>query len=152
MHDIRPLLKFFAHVSPTDEIVLILLSGVASRGGQFVSDLGSKKIKRIGAVICNVSEGEITGQDGTPVIQVVPKPCAERYEGQQQQNLHGKHVVKRVLMKLDGVVSNDSGKNQKDVHGKTETLTVAEQVDLLIRQAMDISNLSLMYEGWTAWV
>ncbi|KAF7632536.1 hypothetical protein Mgra_00008051 [Meloidogyne graminicola] len=31
-------------------------------------------------------------------------------------------------------------------------LSVEDQVDLLINEATDLSNLSLMYEGWTAWV
>lgn len=29
---------------------------------------------------------------------------------------------------------------------------VAEQVDILLRQASGIDNLSNMYEGWTPWV
>ena len=30
--------------------------------------------------------------------------------------------------------------------------TVGEQVDFIIREAMNMENLSLMYEGWTAWI
>ncbi|VDK31111.1 unnamed protein product [Anisakis simplex] len=31
-------------------------------------------------------------------------------------------------------------------------MTPAEQADMLIREAVSLSNLALMYEGWTAWV
>lgn len=30
--------------------------------------------------------------------------------------------------------------------------SVAEQVDFVIREATDLDNLSLLYEGWTAWI
>ncbi|VDO33440.1 unnamed protein product [Onchocerca flexuosa] len=75
----------------------------------------------------------------------------EHHEGQQQQNLHGKHVSKRVRMKLEGIIVTGTSKNE-NANIKSESLTPSEQVDLLIQQATDISNLALMYEGWTAWV
>jgi phosphatidylinositol kinase/protein kinase (PI-3 family) len=34
----------------------------------------------------------------------------------------------------------------------TKKLSIPDQVDFIIKQAMDIENLSLMYEGWTSWV
>ncbi|MCP9257963.1 Serine/threonine-protein kinase SMG1 [Dirofilaria immitis] len=79
----------------------------------------------------------------------------ERHEGQQQQNLHGKHVSKRVRMKLEGLIVTGISKNESeksDAGNISGPLTPSEQVDLLIQQATDISNLALMYEGWTAWV
>ena len=30
--------------------------------------------------------------------------------------------------------------------------SVGEQVDFIIREAMNMENLALMYEGWTAWI
>uniref|UniRef100_A0A914HB93 Non-specific serine/threonine protein kinase n=1 Tax=Globodera rostochiensis TaxID=31243 RepID=A0A914HB93_GLORO len=55
------------------------------------------------------------------------------------------------LIHLDG----ESGTKEKAVgEGDWEevgTANVAEQVDLLIREATDWDNLALMYEGWTAW-
>nr|CAD2149985.1 unnamed protein product [Meloidogyne enterolobii] len=35
---------------------------------------------------------------------------------------------------------------------ESEQLSVSEQVDLLINESTDLSNLALMYEGWTSWV
>lgn len=35
---------------------------------------------------------------------------------------------------------------------ETGQMSVPEQVDFLIREATDLENLALMYEGWTAWV
>lgn len=51
------------------------------------------------------------------------------FEGQQQQNLHGKHVSKRVRMKLEGMIvtgtsKNDSAKSDTNI----ESLEPSEQV------------------------
>ena len=35
---------------------------------------------------------------------------------------------------------------------KTVQASVGEQVDFIIREAMNQENLALMYEGWTAWI
>uniref|UniRef100_A0A915JTJ2 Non-specific serine/threonine protein kinase n=1 Tax=Romanomermis culicivorax TaxID=13658 RepID=A0A915JTJ2_ROMCU len=58
-----------------------------------------------------------------------------------ERNIHAVNVKKRVKLKLEGK-DHDSGKR----------LAVADQVDMMIRDATSFSNLSQMYEGWTAWV
>ncbi|RWS12933.1 Serine/threonine-protein kinase SMG1-like protein [Dinothrombium tinctorium] len=58
-----------------------------------------------------------------------------------ERNTYATNVWKRVKMKLDG----------KDPDPSKRT-TIAEQVDYIIKESMDIENLALMYEGWTSWV
>ncbi len=31
-------------------------------------------------------------------------------------------------------------------------LTIPEQVDMVIQQAVNRDNLAVMYEGWTSWI
>ncbi|XGW21489.1 hypothetical protein V3C99_004448 [Haemonchus contortus] len=69
-----------------------------------------------------------------------PRP---RHKQQQEQNAHANNVVRRVRARLEG--RTDSSDTQKVV-------TPVEQVDILISQATNVNLLSLMYEGWTAWV
>ncbi|KAI9141330.1 hypothetical protein BKA69DRAFT_1038604 [Paraphysoderma sedebokerense] len=60
---------------------------------------------------------------------------------QYKKNVHALEVLKRIKVKLDG---RDNETNKR--------VGVQEQVDMVIRQATDPGNLSLMYEGWTPWV
>ncbi|VDN02445.1 unnamed protein product [Thelazia callipaeda] len=85
----------------------------------------------------------------------------DQCKGQQEQSLQGKHVFKKVKLKLEGLDVTDIGKYEIGINdaNKQKPLTPSEQdyfllfqVDMLIQQATDISNLALMYEGWTAWV
>ncbi|VDO05039.1 unnamed protein product [Haemonchus placei] len=69
-----------------------------------------------------------------------PRP---RHKQQQEQNAHANNVVRRVRARLEG--RTDSSDLQKVV-------SPVEQVDILISQATNVNLLSLMYEGWTAWV
>lgn len=34
----------------------------------------------------------------------------------------------------------------------TKRFTIQEQVDWMIREAMDPDNLAVLYEGWTPWI
>ena len=59
----------------------------------------------------------------------------------EERNTFALSVLRRIKMKLDG--------REPDVLRKA---TVAEQVDFIIREATNVDNLALLYEGWTAWI
>jgi len=60
---------------------------------------------------------------------------------EQKRNAYGVSVWKKIRMKLEG---RDPDGNQRS--------TVAEQVDYAIREATNLDNLAVLYEGWTPWV
>ncbi|XP_055682842.1 serine/threonine-protein kinase Smg1 isoform X2 [Lutzomyia longipalpis] len=64
-----------------------------------------------------------------------------RDQSLQKRNAYGVSVWRRIRLKLEG----------RDPEA-TRRSTVPEQVDWMIREAMDIDNLSVLYEGWTPWV
>lgn len=57
------------------------------------------------------------------------------------KNAYAVSVLRRVEMKLDG----------RDIADNRE-ISIAEQVDYLLKQAMSLDNLCNMYEGWTPWI
>ncbi|CAH1764116.1 6132_t:CDS:10 [Entrophospora sp. SA101] len=57
------------------------------------------------------------------------------------RNTFAVSVIRRIKSKLEG----------KDFDSATK-MTVSDQVDIIIKQAMDIDNLCVMYEGWTSWI
>ncbi|XP_064619648.1 serine/threonine-protein kinase SMG1-like isoform X2 [Lineus longissimus] len=59
----------------------------------------------------------------------------------QERNSYAVGVWRKVKMKLDG--------RDPDVNKK---LSPAEQVDNVIKDATNLDNLALLYEGWTPWV
>uniref|UniRef100_A0ABD2W8V2 non-specific serine/threonine protein kinase n=2 Tax=Trichogramma kaykai TaxID=54128 RepID=A0ABD2W8V2_9HYME len=59
----------------------------------------------------------------------------------QQQNTYALSVWRRIRAKLDGRDPNPARK-----------VTVSEQIEYIIREALSIDNLSQLYEGWTPWV
>ncbi|XP_048465617.1 serine/threonine-protein kinase SMG1 [Rhincodon typus] len=59
----------------------------------------------------------------------------------QERNSYAVSVWKRVKAKLEG---RDVDPNRR--------MTVAEQVDYVIKEATNLDNLAQLYEGWTAWV
>lgn len=59
----------------------------------------------------------------------------------QERNMYAISVWRRVKSKLDG---RDQDNNKK--------MSIADQVDFVIRESRSLDNLSQMYEGWTAWV
>lgn len=59
----------------------------------------------------------------------------------QKRNAYAVSVWRRIRLKLEGRDPEPSRRS-----------TVPEQVDWMIREAMDIDNLAVLYEGWTPWV
>ncbi|KAF5727229.1 hypothetical protein HS088_TW22G00918 [Tripterygium wilfordii] len=57
------------------------------------------------------------------------------------KNAYAMSVLRQVETKLDG---RDIAENRE--------VSIAEQVDYLLKQAMSIDNLCNMYEGWTPWI
>ncbi|XWS40368.1 hypothetical protein CRYUN_Cryun18bG0135200 [Craigia yunnanensis] len=57
------------------------------------------------------------------------------------KNAYAMSVLRRVEMKLDG----------RDISERRE-ISIAEQVDYLLKQATSVDNLCSMYEGWTPWI
>jgi serine/threonine-protein kinase SMG1 len=60
---------------------------------------------------------------------------------EQKLNAYAVSVGRRIRMKLEG---RDLDPNKR--------CTVQEQIDWIIREAMDLDNLAVLYEGWTPWV
>lgn len=60
---------------------------------------------------------------------------------QQKRNAYAVSVWRRIRMKLEG---RDPDPNRR--------CAVPEQVDWMIREAMNPDNLAVLYEGWTPWV
>ena len=76
----------------------------------------------------------------------------------EEKNKFALSVLRRVRVKLEGR-EPDSLRKVRGVSFcpvKTQfsvfQSSVGEQVDFLIREAMNTENLALMYEGWTAWI
>ncbi|XP_005098211.1 serine/threonine-protein kinase SMG1 [Aplysia californica] len=59
----------------------------------------------------------------------------------QERNSYAVSVWRRVKMKLEG---RDPDPNKR--------MSVAEQVDMIIKEAKNPDNLAVLYEGWTPWV
>ncbi|OVA05179.1 Phosphatidylinositol 3-/4-kinase [Macleaya cordata] len=59
----------------------------------------------------------------------------------RSKNPYALSVLRRVDMKLDG----------RDIENDRE-ISIAEQVDYLLKQATSVDNLCNMYEGWTPWI
>lgn len=59
----------------------------------------------------------------------------------QERNSYAVSVWRRVKMKLDG---RDPDPNKR--------LTIQEQVDYVLKEATNLDNLAVLYEGWTPWV
>ncbi|XP_048245963.1 serine/threonine-protein kinase SMG1-like isoform X1 [Haliotis rufescens] len=59
----------------------------------------------------------------------------------QERNTYAVGVWRRVKMKLDG---RDPDPNKR--------MSVAEQVDYVLKEATHLDNLAVLYEGWTPWV
>ncbi|KAI9321568.1 hypothetical protein BX666DRAFT_2023684 [Dichotomocladium elegans] len=59
----------------------------------------------------------------------------------QRQDAQVLSIMRRIRSKLEG---KDFGVHQK--------MSISEQVEKSIEQAMQVDNLCMMYEGWTSWV
>ncbi|KAJ0077716.1 hypothetical protein Patl1_36279 [Pistacia atlantica] len=66
------------------------------------------------------------------------QPLNKEFRG---KNAYALSVLRRVEMKLDG---RDIAENRE--------ISIAEQVDYLLKQASSVDNLCNMYEGWTPWI
>ncbi|XP_035223113.1 serine/threonine-protein kinase SMG1-like [Stegodyphus dumicola] len=94
-------------------------------------------------VVCLHSPGM---RPKTPVRSGTPKKSAvmrDPHTGKavQERNTYATNVWKRIKMKLDG---RDPEPNKKS--------SISEQVDFVIKEATDLENLAVLYEGWTPWV
>ena len=69
----------------------------------------------------------------------------------QEKNAHAVAVWKRVRAKLDGRAVSSRGGGSSD-GGAVQRMSIAEQVDRTIREATSNEHLSVMFEGWTAWI
>ncbi|XP_058811557.1 serine/threonine-protein kinase Smg1 [Topomyia yanbarensis] len=65
----------------------------------------------------------------------------QQNQKEQKRNAYAVSVWRRIRMKLEG---RDPDPNRR--------CTAQEQVDWMIREAMDPDNLAVLYEGWTPWV
>jgi len=91
---------------------------------------------------------------------------ARRRQGRQEQNKFAVGVWKRVKAKLEGRPGIGGGSASSNGASASEATTadlvngvatgsrmsVSEQVAHIVRQATSEANLSMLYEGWTAWV
>ncbi|KAL4581244.1 hypothetical protein LXL04_017454 [Taraxacum kok-saghyz] len=59
----------------------------------------------------------------------------------KSKNAYAVSVLRRVEMKIEG----------RDITDNRD-ISIAEQVDYLLRQATNVDNLCNMYEGWTPWI
>ncbi|KAH9498432.1 Serine/threonine-protein kinase smg1 [Bulinus truncatus] len=59
----------------------------------------------------------------------------------QERNSYAVGVWRRVKMKLEG---RDPDPNKR--------MSISEQVDYIIKEAKNLDNLAVLYEGWTPWV
>ncbi|XP_075244893.1 serine/threonine-protein kinase SMG1-like [Convolutriloba macropyga] len=70
----------------------------------------------------------------------------------QERNSYAISVWRKVRAKLDGVVEVSLSNEPNAMLGVTKRLNVSDHIDLIIKEAVDQTNLAQMYEGWTAWV
>lgn len=84
-----------------------------------------------------------------------------KQQGRQDRNKFAVGVWKRVKAKLEGRLGTQAGAGEAKAGageasaagaGAGEKMSVSEQVAHVIRQATSEANLSMLYEGWTAWV
>lgn len=83
------------------------------------------------------------------------------------RNAYAMSVLRRVEMKLNGLDNVDNRyllltwSNLDKLYAGLLTLayfltdrelSIAEQVDYLLKQATSVDNLCNMYEGWTPWI
>ncbi|OZC12491.1 hypothetical protein X798_00122 [Onchocerca flexuosa] len=148
MHNIRPLLRSFSHKNEAFAIYLQqykeLFSDPLIKGLKLLDDTyngSAASIDLFKSVINNISsfsfeyrysifENLLLLEKGKDRMELPfrsdKSSPVEHHEGQQQQNLHGKHVSKRVRMKLEGIIVTGTSKNE-NANIKSESLTPSEQ-------------------------
>lgn len=86
------------------------------------------------------------------------QPGTNRRHRREERNAHALNVWRRVKVKLEGREPDAAKRNSVVDQVKFFILffifdnLCIFQVDFIIREATSVDNLSLMYEGWTAWV
>ncbi|XP_042907666.1 serine/threonine-protein kinase SMG1 isoform X2 [Parasteatoda tepidariorum] len=80
-----------------------------------------------------------TPRVGTPKKQVKRDPRTGK--AVQERNTYATNVWKRVKLKLDGKDPDPMKKSN-----------ISEQIDFVIKEATNMENLAVLYEGWTPWV
>lgn len=116
----------------------------------------SPAIAEFGAIGKGASgPGLSVGQDGGIALSEVRQRRGRKRH--QERNAYAVNVISRIREKLEGVVSpSDRPTGASTAEGsaerKSKVLSVSQQVDYLIHQATSTDNLSVMYEGWTAWI
>ncbi|PIA52420.1 hypothetical protein AQUCO_01000352v1 [Aquilegia coerulea] len=95
-------------------------------------------VKAASADIEAKDEIEIIDQNGNHEAPTIADSASRAKRG---KNAYALSVLRRVEMKLDG----------RDIDNNRE-VSVAEQVDYLLKQATSVDNLCNMYEGWTPWI
>uniref|UniRef100_A0A8D2KVE8 FATC domain-containing protein n=1 Tax=Varanus komodoensis TaxID=61221 RepID=A0A8D2KVE8_VARKO len=101
-----------------------------------------KLIQKNLAPSADTPPGAVTGT-GKSVVSSPKKAIRDPKTGKavQERNSYAVSVWKRVKAKLEG---RDLDPNRR--------MSVAEQVDYVIKEATNLDNLAQLYEGWTAWV
>ncbi|XP_062915129.1 serine/threonine-protein kinase SMG1 isoform X2 [Mobula hypostoma] len=109
---------------------------------EVMSQNARKMAQRNLAASANTPPGTSTGL-GKNVAPSPKKAARDPKTGKavQERNSYAVSVWKRVKAKLEG---RDVDPNRR--------MTVAEQVDYVIKEATNLDNLAQLYEGWTAWV
>lgn len=82
------------------------------------------------------NEDKVEGTHDTSFISTEAGTRATR-----GKNAYAMSILRRVEMKLDG----------RDIANNRD-ISIAEQVDFLLKQATSVDNLCNMYEGWTPWI
>ncbi|XP_063170959.1 serine/threonine-protein kinase SMG1 [Candoia aspera] len=109
---------------------------------EIMSQNTRKLIQKNLAPLADTPPGTIAGA-GKGVISSPKKAIRDPKTGKavQERNSYAVSVWKRVKAKLEG---RDLDPNRR--------MSVAEQVDYVIKEATNLDNLAQLYEGWTAWV
>ena len=123
------------------------------------------QLKHLGEVLASAAEGgtassaganEATGEateaaiasktTATATPGTGSSPLGANVKGpKQERNVHALTVLRRIKCKLDG-------KDRWPGRERETRQSVSEQVESVIKQACSPENLSMMYEGWCAWV
>eukprot|EP01132_Coremiostelium_polycephalum_P008325 gene8325-10225_t len=84
-------------------------------------------------------ENDSTDQQNDPPSTPTPtsKQIVVETKKDDLKSIQGLTVVNQVKLKLEGT---------------EQKLSVPDQVNMVIREAMNIENLSVMYEGWSPWI
>ncbi|VDM42302.1 unnamed protein product [Toxocara canis] len=178
MHDIRPLIRSLAHIDDRFRTYVRFYKESFSeplvKGHKLLDEAGVdfpmcirlfrsvlERIHQVYDELLLLDKGDGTLLSPCAESLPVPPPGFEEatphFKQQQEQNVHAKNVSRKVRQKLEGrdftaTTSDEDNAIPVEASAVKKPMTPAEQADALIREATSLSNLALMYEGWTAWV